>query len=76
MGTYSTLKECYGIPCAERKAKDKARDEEMAFAPIIEYRLVVGVFGRSLRQWYQGLVSRTKRCFSPQRLRQWFVAAV
>ena len=26
-------------------AKDKARDEEMAFAPITEYRLVVGVFG-------------------------------
>ena len=25
--------------------KDKARDEEMAFAPITEYRLVVGVFG-------------------------------
>jgi hypothetical protein len=48
----------------------------MAFAPIIEYRLVVGVFERSLRQWYQGLVSQTKRCFSPQRLRQWFVAAV
>ena len=35
----------YGVPRLERKAKDKVRNEEMAYPPMITFTLVVGGIG-------------------------------